>query len=346
MKAVKSSGYAIKYIKDPSEAVQLEAVKRNGWAIQYIRNPSEAVQLMAVKNDYRVIMYLEKPSEAVKFAGYDKKYFKSQAEVLQLEAVKNNASAIQSIENPSESVQVAAVEKDSSCIQFIKNPSESVQLVAVKLNGSAIQFIKNPSEAVQLAAVTNCGIAIQYIENPSEDIQCLAISGLSDDELVIVIGCFSERVLYWYKYGHFPEDAKDGDKEEFVSVTGISENFSLSSKQVLLFNKILFNIRKFLLRRGLVGTARLYERSGVIYLTAGGVCYTYFNGKVSVKGIEGTNKEKETAVKFIEGTVSLLCSKVPFSIKSLKFSVSNDPLSSGSMVGSSDEPGSIDIVLK
>ena len=42
--AVKRNGYAIQYIKNPSEAVQMEAVKRNGYAIQHIANPSEVIK--------------------------------------------------------------------------------------------------------------------------------------------------------------------------------------------------------------------------------------------------------------------------------------------------------------
>ncbi|WP_164703572.1 DUF4116 domain-containing protein, partial [Aliarcobacter skirrowii] len=49
LKAVRQNGYAIRYIKNPSEEVQLEAVKRNVNAIEYIKNPSEKVQLEAVK---------------------------------------------------------------------------------------------------------------------------------------------------------------------------------------------------------------------------------------------------------------------------------------------------------
>ena len=56
----------IKYIKNPSDAVQLEAVLNNGLAIQYIKNPSEAVQLVAVLSNWESIQYIDEPSEAVK----------------------------------------------------------------------------------------------------------------------------------------------------------------------------------------------------------------------------------------------------------------------------------------
>ena len=44
LEAVKESGYAIKYIQNPSEEVQLEAVKESGRVIEYIQNPSEEVK--------------------------------------------------------------------------------------------------------------------------------------------------------------------------------------------------------------------------------------------------------------------------------------------------------------
>jgi len=47
--AVKKDGLAIKYFKNPSEAVQLEAVKQNGLVIKHLKKPSEAVQWAAVK---------------------------------------------------------------------------------------------------------------------------------------------------------------------------------------------------------------------------------------------------------------------------------------------------------
>lgn len=51
LQLVKFYGENIKFIKDPSEAVQIESLNTNVNAIQYIENPSEKIQLMVVKND-------------------------------------------------------------------------------------------------------------------------------------------------------------------------------------------------------------------------------------------------------------------------------------------------------
>ena len=41
---IEESGFAIQFIQNPSEEVQLEAVKQTGFAIKCIKNPSEEVQ--------------------------------------------------------------------------------------------------------------------------------------------------------------------------------------------------------------------------------------------------------------------------------------------------------------
>ena len=55
----------LSFIKDPSEAVQLEAVKQNPLAILYIENPSEQAQIAAVQNRRWLLKYIKNPSEKV-----------------------------------------------------------------------------------------------------------------------------------------------------------------------------------------------------------------------------------------------------------------------------------------
>ena len=64
--AVKSNGFAIEYIENPTEEMKLLAVKQNGWAIEYIKNPSAQVQLAAVKQNNFAIKYIENPTKEVK----------------------------------------------------------------------------------------------------------------------------------------------------------------------------------------------------------------------------------------------------------------------------------------
>ena len=171
--AVQQNGFAIEYIKNPSEEVQMAAVQETGFAIQYIKNPSEEVQMAAVKQDGRTIEYIKNPSDAMKMAavqetGYAIRYIKNPSEEVQMAAVQETGFAIQYIKNPSEEVQMAAVKQDGRTIEYIKNPSEAMQMTAVQQNGRAIQYIKNPSEAMQMTAVKQDGRAIRYIKNPSD----------------------------------------------------------------------------------------------------------------------------------------------------------------------------------
>jgi hypothetical protein len=113
----------------------MDAVERDGYAIVYIKDPSEAMQMVSVKERGNFIEYIETPSEAVQMA-----------------AVNQNGYAIHYIKNPTEAVQMAAVNQNGYAIEHINDPSEAVQLAAVNQDRRAIRHIKNPSEAVQKAA--------------------------------------------------------------------------------------------------------------------------------------------------------------------------------------------------
>jgi hypothetical protein len=73
LEAVKQNGFAIQFIKNPSEALKMAAVKQNGFAIQFIKNPSEAVQKAAVQQAGYAIKFINNPSEAVKKAALKQK---------------------------------------------------------------------------------------------------------------------------------------------------------------------------------------------------------------------------------------------------------------------------------
>jgi hypothetical protein len=170
---------AIKYIKNPSEAVQMAAVNQNGHTIQYIKNPTEAVQMAAVNKNGLTIKHIPNPGEAVQMAAVNKNglaigYISNPGEAVQLAAVNRNGFALKHIKNPSEAVQLAAVNHDGFAIEYIKNPTEDIQMAAVNQNGISIGNISNPSEAVQMAAVNQNGKAIKYIENPTPSVKRVA----------------------------------------------------------------------------------------------------------------------------------------------------------------------------
>jgi hypothetical protein len=62
---VKKNADLIKYIDNPSEAVQLEAIQNDAHSIQFIENPSEVVQLKSVQLDQSAIKYIKNPAKSV-----------------------------------------------------------------------------------------------------------------------------------------------------------------------------------------------------------------------------------------------------------------------------------------
>ena len=113
-KIVQQTGFAIKYIKEPSEELRRLAVQQIGLAIQYIKEPSEELRRLAVQR---------------------------------------NGHAIRFVKEPSEEVRRLAVQQNGRVIQYIKEPSEEVRRLAVQQNGDAIHYIKEPSEELQRLAV-------------------------------------------------------------------------------------------------------------------------------------------------------------------------------------------------
>ena len=171
----------IKYIKNPTEAVQLKAVESRGLCIKYIENPTEAVQLKVVSNIGHYIKHIKNPSEAVKIAavgqnGYSLRCIQDPSEELKILGIKQTGCAIQFIENPSEELKMLAARQDGHSILYIENPSEAVKMLAVEQDGTSIQFIENPSESLKIAAVRQDSSAIQFIENPSDDVKFEATS--------------------------------------------------------------------------------------------------------------------------------------------------------------------------
>lgn len=67
IKAVKEDGHNLKYISEKfrTEKVLKAAISENGYAITYITNPSENLQLLAVKYSGLVIGEIENPSDNV-----------------------------------------------------------------------------------------------------------------------------------------------------------------------------------------------------------------------------------------------------------------------------------------
>ena len=66
IEALSQSGWAIQYVEQPSEDLQIMAVKASYESLQYIKNASDKVKLEALKKSYLALRYIENPSLAMK----------------------------------------------------------------------------------------------------------------------------------------------------------------------------------------------------------------------------------------------------------------------------------------
>lgn len=121
--------------KSLSHDEQIKKIKDNGYFIRYIKNPSEELQLAAVKSDgdwgiYGIMEKGIKPSEAV-----------------QLAAVQQNGAAIHRILEkgyiPSEEIQLASIKQFNRAIKYILEhiePSFEVKLFAIQRDPRSVMF--------------------------------------------------------------------------------------------------------------------------------------------------------------------------------------------------------------
>src|SRR3990167_9047465 len=59
LRAVEQNGYALRYVKEQTEAICLEAVKQDGYVLQYVKEQTEAICLEAVKQDGDALQYVK-----------------------------------------------------------------------------------------------------------------------------------------------------------------------------------------------------------------------------------------------------------------------------------------------
>jgi len=186
LKAIKESfGDCFRYIKDPSLIIMKAAINQNAYNIKYIKNPSEELQLLALKivdGVEDILQMIENPTEkvmlkAIKDNFYNYLEIKNPSKEVQLFAIKlamneKDEDIITRYGNKfSQEVLLETVKYDSNCLEWIKNPSEEIQLIAVNQNAWTISDINYPSEKVQLAAIKQDPEVIEIIDNPTEAVQ-------------------------------------------------------------------------------------------------------------------------------------------------------------------------------
>ena len=100
------------------------AIEQRGWAIQYVKEPTEELQIMAVKKDYDSIKYIKEPSETV-----------------QVEAVKIKYDALRYIKNPCFKAEITAVKNNEAAINFIYDLDAEKMKAFLKANVLVIKYI-------------------------------------------------------------------------------------------------------------------------------------------------------------------------------------------------------------
>lgn len=84
--------YLFKYIKNPSQKIQLYSIKMDYTNIHYIKNPTEDVQLKAIKyGDFFALAFISNPSEKVQLEVVKKYNFQSEHSFFQGYLYKINA---------------------------------------------------------------------------------------------------------------------------------------------------------------------------------------------------------------------------------------------------------------
>ena len=132
--AIRADWKIVRKIDNASDELWAEAVRVNADALKYVRDPGEAVLVAAVERDWTYLQEIEHPTALVVES-----------------AVKQDYRAFEyvSIKNRTEAVQMAAVRTDPRCIQYLQRASEKVQMEAVRKDKGVFTLIKNPSEAVK-----------------------------------------------------------------------------------------------------------------------------------------------------------------------------------------------------
>lgn len=98
-----------------SEDKLLLKVSRQPYTIRFIENPSIAIQLAAIATNHLSLKYIKNPTDDIL------KYF-------ELQRTKCPYSLIlQHIEDPAENLQLAAIKDRIDNIKYIKNPSRKVK---------------------------------------------------------------------------------------------------------------------------------------------------------------------------------------------------------------------------
>ena len=123
------------------------AIEQAGWAIQYVKEPSEALQLLAVRKNYDAIKYIKEPYESV-----------------QEEAVRKSYDALKYIASPSPIVERIAIKNNEAAIHFVKELDQNKILEFLKVNILVIKHVGSKLTQDELEDVLKQVLADENVE--------------------------------------------------------------------------------------------------------------------------------------------------------------------------------------
>lgn len=126
-----------------SEQEQIDAVKKFAWRIKFISDPSPAVQEAAVYKDPNVLVDIKNPTVDVQLYSI-KKIMKDGSFTIELTKILSRLD---------EKAQIEAVRLNPQIVKFIPYPSPAVQLEAVKRNPYLAKHIHKLTQEAKKEAI-------------------------------------------------------------------------------------------------------------------------------------------------------------------------------------------------
>jgi hypothetical protein len=146
LRACQLNGFALKYVKNQTEMINLQAVRQNGHALQFVKEQTEEINLRACKSDGCALQYVKEKKESIC-----------------LLAVSRSGYALQFVEDQTEEICLAAVKREGGALQYVKAQTEAICLAAVESNLMAIRLVNEHTEAICMAAFGNNWLVLQHI---------------------------------------------------------------------------------------------------------------------------------------------------------------------------------------
>jgi hypothetical protein len=167
MAALKQTGQALKFIKEPNPVYYKLAVESDGFAIELV--PEEFITEDLVR-------IAAKSYAGILQSGIFKKYDKTDmiTEELCIYYLQHNKYGLTNVpkELQTEKVCLEAVKRYGGNLSIVDNPTQEMYIHALSENGQYIKYVKDPTPEQCLEAVRQNPWAIEHVKNQTEEL-CL-----------------------------------------------------------------------------------------------------------------------------------------------------------------------------